>query len=185
MNSDEQLADLACRGDRRAFGELVDRYQSRLLRFLQTRGNSRADAEDALQDAFCDAWRYLHSYDRRWRFSTWLYRIAIRRAARQTAQPTGVDGDELADDRDPLAACIEASERENMWIVARRELSAEAATALWLHYVEDLPVKDVARALDRSLAWAKVSLMRSRNTLRDVMVTEAPGKSGRAVYEQS
>lgn len=182
MNSDEQLANLAQRGDKQAFGELVDRYQERLLRFLTTRGATRADAEDALQDAFCDAWRYLHSYDSRWRFSTWLYRIALRRIARQPAAADGIDADTVAGGDDPLAACIAESERENIWVVAKRELAPEACSALWLHYVEELPVKDVARALDRSLAWAKVSLMRSRRTLRAAMNTEASGKAGREIY---
>ena len=43
---------------------------------------SFADAEDALQDTLINAYRYLHSYDSRWRFSTWLFRIAINNASR-------------------------------------------------------------------------------------------------------
>ncbi|MDZ7644682.1 MAG: sigma-70 family RNA polymerase sigma factor [Woeseiaceae bacterium] len=163
---DEQLAERAQRGDATAFDRLVDRYQERLLRFLQTRCRSRADAEDALQDALLDAWRYLHSYDARWRFSTWLYRIAIRRAARTVHAPPA-DREDAADPRaDPLAECVRASERQNLWLTARRVLPADACTALWLHYVEDMAQKDVARALQRSLPWTKVTLMRARRRLQ-------------------
>lgn len=67
---------------------------------------------------------------------------------------------------DPLADCIERDVRENLWLTARRLLSADAYAAMWLHYVEDLPLAEVAGALDRSRSWTKVTLMRSRRRLR-------------------
>ena len=182
MQSDEQLADSAQRGNRAAFGTLVGRYQERLLRFLQTRCRSRADAEDVLQDAFVDAWRYLQSYDSRWRFSTWLYRIAIRRAARQRPSVEVAEGSEVLSTDDPLAACIAADDRENLWLTARRELTEDAVSALWLHSVEEMALKDIANALQRSLPWTKVSLMRSRRRLQSVLAAQATDKAGTEAY---
>ena len=72
MVSDEKLVEESLAGSELAFSELVDRYQERLLRFLLTRCRNRADAEDAVQDTFISAYRYLHSYNPRWRFSTWI-----------------------------------------------------------------------------------------------------------------
>jgi RNA polymerase sigma-70 factor, ECF subfamily len=182
VQSDEQLADSARRGDRAAFGTLVNRYQERLLRFLQTRCRSRADAEDVMQDAFVDAWRYLQSYNSRWRFSTWLYRIAIRRAARQPSGPEVPEGSEVLSTDDPLAACIAADDRENLWLTARRELTEDAVSALWLHSVEEMALKDIANALQRSLPWTKVSLMRSRRRLQSVLAAQATDKAGTEAY---
>lgn len=164
--SDEALVRAAVQGGRDAFSELARRYSERLLRFLVLRCGSRADAEDALQDTLVAAWTYLASYDSRWRFSTWIYRIAIRNAGRQrTPAGEGVDG--LADERaDPLLTCIEQTERENLWLAARRVLSADGYTALWMYYVEELSVADIAMALDRSRTWTKVALMRSRRRLQ-------------------
>ena len=170
--TDEQLAEAAKRGSSAAFDELVERYQLRLLRFLLGRCNSRADAEDAIQDTFVNAYRYLQSYDPRWRFSTWLYRIALRNAVRQSLHPAAEDV-EIADDRDPLASCIALSERQNLWLLAKKQLAADAYSALWLRYAEDLPLADVARAVDRSLAWTKVSLMRSRRRLASALKQQA------------
>lgn len=163
--TDEQLAEAAKQGSAPAFAELVERYQVRLLRFLLGRCASRADAEDAIQDTFVNAYRYLASYNPRWRFSTWLYRIAIRNAARQPVELGGNESELPADERDPLAECIAASERDNLWLAARRLLSADAYAALWFRYAEDMPVNDVARALDRSVSWTKVTLLRSRRRL--------------------
>jgi RNA polymerase sigma-70 factor (ECF subfamily) len=165
--TDEQLVDASLGGADHAFPELVGRYQERLLRFLVTRSASRADAEDALQDTFVNAYRYLSSFDSRWRFSTWIYRIALRNAARQR-RPEPHDSEvEIADDSDPLATCIEDAERENVWSTARRLLNQDAYNAMWLRYVEDMSVKEVAAALDRPLSWTKVTLLRGRRRLSD------------------
>ena len=135
------------------------------MRYLLLRCRTRADAEDALQDTLVNAWCYLGSYDSRWRFSTWLYRIAVRHI-RRTAIPADVSVDDLADESpDALQHCIEQAERENLWLVARRVLSGDAYTAMWLRYVEDLSLADIAMALGRSQAWTKVALMRSRRRL--------------------
>lgn len=157
--------EAAIGGSGSAFDTLVERYQVRLLRFLLGRCASRADAEDAIQDTFVAAYRYLSSYNPRWRFSTWLYRIAIRNAARLPRRQDDGEIDRLAGGADPLVECIEASDRENLWLTAKRILSDDAYTALWLRYVEDLSVNEVARALDRSQSWTKVTLLRARRRL--------------------
>lgn len=168
---ESELISAAKAGSVNAFSELVHRYQVRLLRFLLTRCPSHADAEDALQDTLLNAWRYLHSYDPRWRFSTWIYRIAIRNAAgtrKRTLQALrdGTEVGEIGDaSGDPLAKCIVTSDRENLWLSAKRVLNAEVYTAMWLRYAEDMSIRDVARVLDRSSAWTKVNLMRGRQAL--------------------
>ncbi len=166
METDEKLVVQSLAGSELAFTELVDRYQERLLRFLLTRCRNRADAEDVVQDTFISAYRYLHSYDSRWRFSTWIYRIAIRNAARQ-AKP-GIPAVDVAGDEnafDPLQACIIDSDRENVWLTAKRLLNAESFAAMWLRYVEDMSIKEVARSLDKTQSWAKVTLLRGRRAL--------------------
>lgn len=165
MRSDEQLVVAAQEGDRDAFRQLVQRYQERLLRFLLVRCRSRADAEDALQEAFTNAYRYVSSFDPRWRFSTWIYRIALREAQRLAEPAAGGDEDIPDPHADPLLACVRESGRHNLWLTARRCLRPEAYAALWLRYVEELSVRDVARVLERSESWAKVTLKRARDRL--------------------
>ncbi len=163
--TEEQLVEAARHGSAESFNELVGRYREGLLRFLLLRCRTRADAEDALQDTLVNAYCYLGSYDSRWRFSTWLYRIAMRHI-RRTVIPADVCVDELVDESpDALQHCIEQAERENLWLVARRVLSGDAYAAMWLRYVEDLPLADIATALGRSQAWTKVALMRGRRRL--------------------
>ena len=180
MGNEAALIERARQGSAAAFTDLVEGYRPGLLRFLLTRSASYADAEDALQDTLINAYRYLGSYDSRWRFSTWLYRIAINNASKQ--RPSGsVELGELSDaENDPLAHCIAASERKNLWLVAKRHLNHEVYTAMWLRYVEDMSVKDIAAVLDRSVSWTKVNLLRGRKILDQAMNEANPELTSKA-----
>ncbi len=80
------------------------------------------------------------------------------------------DVDELHDaGSDPLLQCIAASESENLWVSARRVLNDDVYSAMWLRYAEDMSVNDIAKALDRSVSWTKVNLMRGRQALETQM----------------
>jgi RNA polymerase sigma-70 factor (ECF subfamily) len=176
VTDERQLIAAAKAGSAGAFCDLGRLYRERLLRFLLTRCASYADAEDVLQDTLIAAFRYLHSYDARWRFSTWLYRIAIRNAAKLRG-PDLVEVGELHDEEsDPLLQCIADSETENLWINARQVLNDDVFAAMWLRYAEDMSVNDISRALDRSASWTKVNLMRGRRTLESHM-SDVPDQS--------
>jgi len=175
VTNELQLIDAAKAGSAKAFADLVESYRVRLLRFLLTRCASHADAEDALQDTFMAAYRYLHSYDPRWRFSTWLYRIAIRKVQKIRHENVVEIGDLSDEEDDPLLHCIAASARENLWISARRILNDDVFAAMWLRYAEDMSIHDIAKALDRSDSWTKVNLLRARKALDAEMNRENNG----------
>ena len=63
-------------GQRLAFTELAERYQTRLLNFIYRMIGDRDRAEDLLQEAFVRAYRHLHRFDTSRKFSTWIYTIA-------------------------------------------------------------------------------------------------------------
>jgi len=64
------------RGDPQAFGALVDRYQTRLLNFINRTIGDRERAEDLVQEVFIRVFRHLHRFDQTKKFSTWIYTIA-------------------------------------------------------------------------------------------------------------
>jgi RNA polymerase sigma-70 factor (ECF subfamily) len=179
--TDADLVAQTIRGSTTSFEQLVQRYQERLFRFLLTRCRSRADAEDAMQDAFVNAYRYLESYDPRWQFSTWLYRIAIRNAAQNAKRQSTVEAEAGEDVPDILQECIQAAERENLWLTAKRLLPQEVYAAMWLRYAEDMPVKEIARALGRPQSWTRVALLRARRRLAAALrEDDATVKEGKA-----
>jgi len=73
---DGRLAERHLEGDPQAFGALVDRYQTRLLNFINRSVRDRERAEDLVQEVFIRVFRHLHRFDRTKKFSTWIYTIA-------------------------------------------------------------------------------------------------------------
>src|SRR5215213_7867535 len=63
-------------GEERAFQELVERYQTRLLNFIYRTIGDREKAEDLVQEVFIRVYRHLHRFDPQKKFSTWIYTIA-------------------------------------------------------------------------------------------------------------
>lgn len=175
MSNEAALIEAAKKGSTTAFSDLVRSHRDGLLRFLLTRTSSYADAEDALQDTLINAYRYLNSYDPRWRFSTWLYRIAINNAAKHRSIETVELGDLSDAESDPLLECIADSERSNLWMTARRLFNDEVYAAMWLRYVEDMSVKDISSVLERSVSWTKVNLLRGRKALDADLNRETAG----------
>jgi RNA polymerase sigma-70 factor (ECF subfamily) len=167
---DEELVSRALTGKRDAFTTLVRRHERRLFRFLARNTASDADVEDAMQQALLKAYVHLAKYNPRWRFTTWLFTIALRElrsAARRHPRmsplhPTldpAAPREQTFIDRDP----------GDLWLAARRLLTAPQYTALWLRYGEDLAVRDVARAMSRPRVWVSVTLHRACATLRQAV----------------
>jgi RNA polymerase sigma-70 factor (ECF subfamily) len=71
------LISAAAAGDARAFEHLYRLFSPRIYGLCLRLTGQREAAEDCTQDSFVAAWRALAGFERRSRFSTWLYRIAI------------------------------------------------------------------------------------------------------------
>ena len=82
--SDQELVRTALQGAdpeaQRAFAGLVDRWKTPVFRFLRSRINQDADAEEAAADTFIQAWRSLPKLRDPDKFSSWLMGIAWVRA---------------------------------------------------------------------------------------------------------
>ena len=167
--SDEELACRAQRGCVTSFEQLLRRFQTPVLHFLRHRG-AADDAEDLVQDTFVRAFENLHRYDRRWPFSAWLFTIARRasinhhRRARPASDAAALEA-ALAAAPAPLDVLVAAEDRRRLWDLAAAVLSEEQMTALWLRYVEEMPLGGIALALGRSLASVKIILFRARKRL--------------------
>lgn len=73
--TDEQLIKAIQQGDKAAFASLVRRYEDTVYKFSYKVCRNEAKAEETLQDTFINVYRKLDSFDRKSKFSTWLYSI--------------------------------------------------------------------------------------------------------------
>jgi RNA polymerase sigma-70 factor, ECF subfamily len=163
--SDEQLVARTLAGERSAFNDLVARHERRLFRFLSKTSHNEADVEDAMQYAFVKAFTKLASYDPQWRFTTWLFTIAVREL-RSLQRGRGPKAATLDGHHDPAAPPTPDREPGDAWALAKRVLNPRHYTALWLRYGEDLPARDIAKIMNRPRVWVSVTLHRACATLR-------------------
>src|SRR5262249_20129646 len=77
---DSELARLIGRGDHSAFEQLMRRHNGKLFRVARAILRDDAEAEDALQEAYLDAYRHINDYRGEARLSTWLTRIVVNHA---------------------------------------------------------------------------------------------------------
>ncbi len=170
--ADLELIALAQRGDRQAFGALVERYREQVIRVVYRMCGNIQLAEDAAQDAFVRAWQQLPRYQPRAPFQSWLFRIALNRATDMLrADHETVDVDEL-----PLAS----PELEPETAVERNALEAQVRKAvlalpeasrsvLILREYEGLSYKEIAATLDIPLGTVMSRLNYARERLREAL----------------
>jgi len=173
--TDEALASRAAGGEREAFNQLVLRHEQRLFRFLSRAAANTSDVEDAMQQAMIKAYVNLKRYNPRWKFTTWLYTIALRelrsigrRASSGIRRTTLESAAELADSAIVPAHEILAARNDGaeLWMIAQRVLNLQQYTALWLRFGEDLAPKEVAKVMRRPRIWVSVTLHRACGVLR-------------------
>jgi RNA polymerase sigma-70 factor (ECF subfamily) len=182
--TDERLVELALDGDEHAFGTLVRRYQRRLTAFLSQLVGDVELARELTQEAFVRAWSALARFDPRYRFSTWLFRIAhnlgidqLRRRRLKTVSlyRTDSEGDEmevvLPDiDKDPLGHL------ENRALAAElREvidgLRPEYRELVLLRHFGGLSYQEIADFKGMPLGTVKNKLFRAHSVLRKALAT--------------
>ena len=74
--ADEDVVGLVIKGNNDAYGEIVERYEDKLRRYIFTFTRRDEDAEDILQNVFIKTYKNLTRYNRKLKFSSWIYRIA-------------------------------------------------------------------------------------------------------------
>ena len=77
---DSELVERVARDDHAAFETLMRRHNSRLFRVARAILRDDVDAEDALQDAYLDAYRHIGDFRGDAQLATWLTRIVINHA---------------------------------------------------------------------------------------------------------
>jgi RNA polymerase sigma-70 factor (ECF subfamily) len=166
LTSDEDLALEAQAGSRRCFEELTARYSSKLFQFLRPKISNVSDIEDIIQQTFYKLYKNIFRYDPKWKFSTWLYTAVNRQAIShyRSKQNKNIQGMPVQTDADPAEVLIQETQNQNLWRLARN-LKANQYEALWLRYVEDLSIKEIAIIMKKSHAAARILLHRARLNL--------------------
>jgi RNA polymerase sigma-70 factor (ECF subfamily) len=195
MELDGELLHRLRAGDERAFVELVQRYNGALLRLALSFVDSRAVAEEVVQDTWLAVLRGLVRFEGRSSLKTWLFTILVNRArttgVRESRSVPVADAGPAVDASrfGPSGAWASPPEQwieeaENRVDAAKvRELLLESIAALpprqrevvLLRDVEGLSSAEVCTVLELSEANQRVLLHRGRSKLRQSLENQLGG----------
>ena len=180
---DGELVRRILAGEEELFAVLVDRYKLRLFRFVSRYLGDREDARDVTQEVFLKLYSALDSYDPRYRFSTWAFRIAGNAAIDQLrrkrirAVPLELPADEESEGRsidppdgkpDPLEELSRTRLREAL-DRAIEQLPDDYRELISLRHHGELAYEEIAELKGMPLGTVKNKLFRARQALRDLL----------------
>ena len=172
-------------GEERAFQELVERYQTRLLNFIYRTIGDREKAEDLVQEVFIRVYRHIHRFDRSKKFSTWVYTIASNLAKNELRNRSRnplvlfqtIKKNWQEDDR-PLQFEDTTSRPDDLYRKRHlRELVEESVAQLPAHHrevfvlreLEGKSYEEIAEITDCNLGTVKSRLNRARTSFAEII----------------
>jgi RNA polymerase sigma-70 factor, ECF subfamily len=179
---DRQLVARAQRGDKQAFGLLVEKYQRKLARLLSRFIRDPAEVEDVTQEAFIKAYRALPAFRGDSAFYTWLYRIGINTAknylmamGRRAPTSTEVEaeaaegleeGEQLRDINTPESLLLskEIAETVNATI---EQLPEELRAAIRMREIEGRSYEEIAQAMQCPIGTVRSRIFRAREAIAE------------------
>lgn len=153
-------------GDHEAFRHIVRAHQDRVWNIALSIVKSPDLAQDAVQNAFLNAFLKLSSFSGAVPFEAWLYRIAVNAALQELRkQPPVTDEppDGIAADFDSVG-----DESERIRLVLAK-MKPNEALALQLHYLDGFSIQEITLITGWTKSNAKVILHRARESMRTSM----------------
>jgi RNA polymerase sigma-70 factor, ECF subfamily len=187
LNEEQSWLEQARRGDKVAFGKLIEAYQSPVFNLAyRTLGNA-GEAEEAAQEAFIRAYTRLETYNPEHKFSTWMLSITsnycIDLIRKRRAQLLSIDEPlpshpALMSERSqgPEAQAIN-SEQEQLVQALLDTLPDEYRQTVVLRYWYDLSYEEIAEMMETTVSAIKSRLFRARKMLAESS-TETPLTAG-------
>jgi RNA polymerase sigma-70 factor (ECF subfamily) len=185
------LIDRIASGEKELYYPLIQPYERALYIAAYSILKNEADAEDAAQEAALKGLKYLSSFRRESKFSTWLIQIAVNEARMKLRKDRrhlyqsiddaakNDEGDyiprDFADWREIPSEALERKELREAIQKAIDSLAPKYREVFMLRDVQKLNVQETAAALGITEASVKTRLLRARLQMRDAL---APGIDG-------
>ena len=181
--SDAQLISMAQAGEQNAFTCLFERYHNSLMTYIvkisQTQREVSEEPEDICIETFHRAFQNIGRYDSKYKFTTWIYRIAkncitdsFRRSKNSINNSVSTD----SDNKELSRIFSNDSPEDNLIGSQQIEKAMEAINCLpaiykdvMLLYIEDYALDEIAAKLKISLSTVKVRVNRGKNQLAEVL----------------
>lgn len=184
---DKTLAAQAAQGSERAFRDLLRRYERPVFSLIVRMVRDRTLAEDISQEAFIRAFKAIASYDPRYKFSSWMFKIAhnltidhLRRKRIETVSIHGSPNAVTAEEQARTSLVLESSQERPDAYVENMELGSQIEAAIGklrpeyrsvtlLRHVEGYSYQEIADILGLPLGTVKTYIHRARLELKSAL----------------
>ncbi len=170
---DNYYIDRVLSGDVSAYAMLVSKHKNLVFSIALKILNNREDAEEVAQDCFLKVFQALKTFERKSKFSTWLYRIVYNAAISKTRKKKlalvpmdnyvihNYTEDEISTSIDD----IDPEDQKEMIERALNQLTADENLLITLFYKGENSVEDISNITGLSTSNVKVRLHRIRKKL--------------------
>ena len=181
-HTDQKAIQQVLSGDRDAYRILMDRHFQYVFRIAFRITGNESDAEDVAQESFLRAYNKLSTFRQDATFSTWISRIAMntsinlieRRKRDLTEHATRIAGEPAQDEHTRQVPDHKAGperllldrEATTLRQAAMDALTPMERTAFTLRHMEELPIAEIATALNIPANSAKQAVFRAVGKLR-------------------
>jgi len=182
LDEDQELIKKTLRGDRRAFEELMRKYEKRIFSFVVRMVRNEDTAVDLTQDFFFKIFTVLDKYNFEYKFSTWAYRICynlvIDHIRKNQAQVDSLD-DETVSSRamlnsenvireDGFKALAREETRDYVWRVVD-QIPLKFRELILLRYIQDLKYEEIAEITSLPVGTVKNRIFKAKEILKKEM----------------
>lgn len=170
QNEQELIAHILNDGDDQLYGALIDRYKEGLYRHCFKFMRDEDEAEDVAQEAFIEAYIHLDRYNPKFRFSTWLYKIATNLALMRLRKRRDLRMDE--GQLDQLVSSLPSA--QDLAISCELHDAVDALplqhrTVVSMHYWHGKSYGEIAGHMGVSIGSVKGWMSRAKKQLKEVL----------------
>ena len=173
---DRELIENCMNGDKRAFEGLLSRYEKPVFNAAYRMLNNPEDARDVTQTVFLKVIENLDSFDPKYKFFSWIYRIALNESINCLKKQNRLD----PLDREPVSETIGPEEQtgsEQMsqsMQTALMTIKAEYRTVIVLKHFVDCSYEEIGQILNISSSTSRSQYTRARQKLVEILNKEKP-----------
>ena len=181
--SDEELVKRFLAGTEDAFTELMRRHEDRIFSLAMRMTGNRADALDATQETFIQAFRKAARFRGDSAFGTWLWRIGINASndILRKRKRTPIPEEEPAGE-EPMGSSATIDDTVVMRLEltgALAQLSEEYKEAVVMHDIGGIPYEEIATLTGVSIGTVKSRISRGRKRLAHLLEQGSPSRTSK------
>ncbi|GGH81262.1 RNA polymerase sigma-70 factor (ECF subfamily) [Pullulanibacillus pueri] len=158
----------------RLIDELMMNYGQDILQLVYSYVNNKAIAEDVTQEIFIKCYRKLHTFNRKSKIKTWLWRIAINQCKdylkkwySKNVYPSDIDFTQYETKDKSVESVIIQQDEDAQLTSAVMKLPVKYREVIYLFYFEEMPINELAHVIGVNPNTVKTRLRRAKTLLKE------------------